>query len=314
MEFGRRFGLVFAQVGLRYEHLTNDYYNFGERENEVCRDYGDWFPTAVISAPVGKVQLSLSYRRDIQRPAYSSLTSSTVYFNRFTYQSGNPYLKPTYTHSLVFNAAYKWMNLMVNYARIKDSETMSTEPFPGSEDPLISLVRPINSKEDYNQLNIMTSLSPVLGRWHPTWRAFTLIQNYKTPCADGSTLTLNHPMLQLSWMNVIELPRDFRLSLDADWVTKGDYNNFRLTKSRFYTEIGVQKDLNLHSMGSLTVDLRCYDLFNTNKTSATIFGLRELTTSNPARRTFVLDLTWRFNKASSKYRGTGAGEKQKARM
>ena len=313
-EYGRRFGLVFAQVGLRYEHLTNDYFNFGEREDEVCRDYGDWFPTVVVSAPVGKVQLSLSYRRDIQRPAYSSLTSSTVYINRFTYQSGNPYLKPTYTHSLVFNAAYKWMNLMVNYARIKDSETMSTEPFPGSEDPLVSLVRPINSKEDYNQLNIMASLSPVFGCWHPTWRAFSIFQNYKTPCADGSTLTLNHPLLQLSWMNVIELPHDFRVNLDADWVTKGDYNNFRLTKSRFYTEIGVQKDLNLHNMGSLTVDLRCVDIFNTNKTSATIFGLRELTTSNPARRTFMIDLTWRFNKASSKYRGTGAGEKQKARM
>ena len=56
------------------------------------------------------------------------------------------------------------------------------------------------------------------------------------------------------------------------------------------------------------------DLFNTSKPVATIFGPRELTTSNPARRTFMLDLTWRFNKASSKYRGTGAGEKQKARM
>jgi hypothetical protein len=314
VEFGRRFGLVFAQVGLRYEHLTNDYFNFGEREDDMCRDYGDWFPTAVISAPVGKVQLSLSYRRDIQRPAYSYLTSSTVYINRFTYQSGNPYLKPTYTHSLVMNAAYKWMNLMVNYARIKDSETMSTEPFPGSEDPMVSLVRPINSKEDYNQLNIVTSLSPVFGCWHPTWRAYGTFQNYKTPCADGSTLTLNRPMFLLSWLNDIELPKDFRLSLNVEWVSKGDYNNFRLTKTRFYSGIGVQKDLNLRSLGSLTVDLRCMDIFNTNKTSAIIFGLRELSTSNPARRTFVLDLTWKFNKASSKYRGTGAGEKQKARM
>ena len=65
VEFGRRFGLVYTQVGLRYEHLKNDYYNFNEREDEVCRDYGDWFPTFVVSAPVGKVQLSLSYRRDI---------------------------------------------------------------------------------------------------------------------------------------------------------------------------------------------------------------------------------------------------------
>ena len=121
-------------------------------------------------------------------------------------------------------------------------------------------------------------------------------------------------MFLLSWLNDIELPKDFRLSLNVEWVSKGDYNNFRLTKTRFYSGIGVQKDLNLRSLGSLTVDLRCMDIFNTNKTSAIIFGLRELSTSNPARRTFVLDLTWKFNKASSKYRGTGAGEKQKARM
>ncbi len=107
LEYGRSFGKVYAQVGLRYEHLTNDYFNFGKKEDEVCRDYGDWFPTAVISAPVGKAQLSLSYRRDIERPNYANLTSSTVYVNRYTYQSGNPYLLPTYTHSLVLNAAYK---------------------------------------------------------------------------------------------------------------------------------------------------------------------------------------------------------------
>ena len=40
----------------------------------------------------------------------------------------------------------------------------------------------------------------------------------------------------------------------------------------------------------------------------------EKTTYNPARRTFMLDLTWKFNEARSKYRGSGAGEKQKARM
>jgi hypothetical protein len=35
---------------------------------------------------------------------------------------------------------------------------------------------------------------------------------------------------------------------------------------------------------------------------------------NPSRRTFTLDLSWKFNEAHSKYRGSGAGEKQKARM
>ena len=321
-EYGRQFGKVFAQVGLRYEHLTNDYFNFGKKEDEVCRNYGDWFPTAVISAPVGKVQLSLSYRRDIERPNYANLTSSTVYINRYTYQSGNPYLKPTYTHSLVLNGAYKWMNLTLNYARIKDAETMSTEPYPGSADPFVSLVRPINSQEDYARLTVVASARPTFNfqlssfncSWHPTWSVVAMFQNYKTPTATGEVITLSQPWFNGSWRNTIELPHDFRLSADVEWATKGEYNNFHLTKSRIFGSFGVQKDFHLRRLGSLTADLRCIDIFNTNKTDAIIYGYRDLTVHNPARRTFTLDLTWKFNEAHSKYRGSGAGEKQKARM
>jgi len=339
LEYGRSFGKVYAQVGLRYEHLTNDYFNFGKKEDEVCRDYGDWFPTAVISAPVGKAQLSLSYRRDIERPNYANLTSSTVYVNRYTYQSGNPYLLPTYTHSLVLNAAYKWANLMLNYGRVKDALTMSTEPFPGSEDPLVSLVRPINSWEDYNKFSIQLSARPTIGCWHPMWSFITQLQDFKapsvrgendarissperdvarpsvkSPTADDSTITLNHPWFILGWQNDIELPHGFRLNASLQWYSKGDYNNFRMTSTRLFTNVGLQRDFNLKRMGTLTFDLRCSDIFHTNKTDAIVFGYRELTTHNPARRTFVLDLTWKFNEARSKYRGSGAGEKQKARM
>ena len=76
----------------------------------------------------------------------------------------------------------------------------------------------------------------------------------------------------------------------------------------------MQRDFNLRHLGQLTLDVRCVDLFNTNKTDATIYGIRELTVHNPARLTFLINLTWKFNEARSKYRGSGAGEKQKARM
>ena len=342
VEYGRQFGKVFAQAGLRYEHLTNDYYSptpnpslGGEgsiysQDGDAAKSLstplppeggagGEAFPTATLSVPIGKMQLSLSYRRDIQRPAYSSLTSSTIYVNRYTYQSGNPYLLPTYTHSLVFNAAYKWTNLTVNYGRLKDSETMSTEPFPGSTNPLISLVRPINSEEGYNQLSLSLSARPTIGKWHPMWYAFTVFQNYKSRRAGEASITLNDPYVTLIWNNDIELPHSFRLTANAQWATKGDYNNFSITAQRFNLTLGVQRDFRLRgfgipNLGTLTADLRCVDVLNTNKTEAVIYGVRELTTSNPARRTFMLDLTWKFNEARSKYRGCGAGEKQKARM
>ena len=342
VEYGRQFGKVFAQAGLRYEHLTNDYYSLtpgpspsgegseytqgGNAAGEVTTPLAHWrggrgeaFPTATLSVPIRKMQLSLSYRRDIQRPAYSSLTSSTIYVNRYTYQSGNPYLLPTYTHSLVLNAAYKWANLTVNYGRLKNSETMSTEPFPGSTDPLISLVRPINSEEDYDQLSLSLSARPTIGKWHPMWYAFTVFQNYKSRRAGEASITLNDPYVTLIWNNDIELPHSFRLIANAQWATKGDYNNFSITAQRFNLTLGVQRDFRLRgfgipNLGTLTADLRCVDVLNTNKTEAVIYSIRELTTSNPARRTFMLDLTWKFNEARSKYRGSGAGEKQKARM
>ena len=343
VEYGRPFGKVYVQAGLRYEHLKNDYYNFGVRQDEVCRrsalplgsskNYGDWFPTASVSVPIGKVQLSLSYRQDIQRPNYSNLTSSAIYINRYTYQSGNPYLLPTYTHSLVLNAGYKWLGLNVDFSRIKDNVTMSTEPYPGSDDPLVSLVHPINSKEDYNQLGIYAYARPTINfqlstfncSWHPAWSVYASFQNYKSPCAErlrvgeqssgiGTVKTLDRPYFNFSWQNDIELPKGWRLSANFTGCPKGQMNNFSVERAQFKADFGVQRDISLHRAGQLTVDVRCYDLFNTNKTEAIIYGYRDLTVKNPARRTFTMNLVWKFNEARSKYRGSGAGEKQKARM
>ena len=314
VEYGRQFGKLYAQAGLRYEHLTNDYFNFGMREDEVCRNYDDWFPTATLSMPVGKMQLSLSYRKDIERPSYSYLTSSTVYINRYTYQSGNPYLRPTYTHNLSLNAAYKWAGMVVTYSRTKDNVTMATEPFPGADDPMVSLVRYINGSDSYNKLSLNPYARPTIGCWHPTWFIYAQFQNYKSLCADGSVITLSRPYVNLGWDNTVELPHGWRLSAGMRLTSKGDIDNTRLNRTVFRSDFGVQCDFNLRRLGTLTADLRCYDIFNTNKNGGTIYGIREITAYNPARRTFSLDLTWKFNEARSKYRGSGAGDKQKARM
>ena len=233
------------------------------------------------------MQLSLSYRRDIERPPYANLTSSTVYINRYTYQSGNPYLLPTYTHSLVLNVAYQWANLTLNYGRIKNALTMSTELYPGSADPLISLVRPINSEDDYDRLSIIAAARPNVQfsmfnaqcQWHPTWTVVAMLQNYKSPTATGEVVTLSQPWFNGSWRNTIELPHALRLDVNFDWATKGEYNNYRITKPRFVGSFGIQKDISLRRLGELTADLRCIDLFNTNKAEATIYGMRELSTT-----------------------------------
>ena len=280
----------------------------------MSRSYGDWFPTAVVAMPIGKWQLSLSYRKDIKRPAYDQLTSSTLYINKYNYQTGNPYLKPTYTHNVVLNAAYKAFSVMIDYARTKDVVTLLTEPYPGSEDPLLSILHPKNCSDGYDKLVVMPSYKPTIGKWHPMWSAGLVMQNYKTLTANGTEKTMNHPFVQVQWNNDIELPKGFRVNAFMQYISKGDYDNFRMSTDAFNVSVGVQRDFHLKALGTLTADIRCNDIFNTNKTGTTVYGIRELTIENRARRVFSLDLTWKFNEARSKYKGTGAGKSQKARM
>lgn len=161
---------------------------------------------------------------------------------------------------------------------------------------------------------INPSYRPTIGKWHPLWSVGFIAQNYKTPTATEEEITLNHPFWQFVWNNDIELPAHFCINASAHLTAKGDYNNFRMTENNFNVAMGILRDFNLKALGSLTADLRCYDMLNTGKTGVTIFGPRELTNYNPGRRFISLDVTWKFNEARSKYRGTGAGKEQKARL
>ena len=315
IEYGRSFGSLFAQAGLRYEYLSNDYYNFGKLDDEVSQSYGDWFPTLTLSYRTNSnVQLSLSYRKDIDRPNYDNLSSSIIYINKYSYQSGNPYLKPIYTDNIVLNAAYKWMNASVTYQRIKNDIVLQTKPFPGSTDPMVSLIRPENSTDPYNRLMFVLSGSPQIGIWHPMWQASLVLQNYKSLTLDGTMKTLNHPYVWAGWNNDFVLPHDWRINANVNLISKGDYMTYRMIENTWNTTLGIQKDVTTRSLGKFTFDFRCFDPFNIQKSANIIYGIRQIEGHNKAMRTFTLDITWRFNEAQKKYRGTGAGESQKKRI
>ncbi|MCF0218268.1 MAG: TonB-dependent receptor [Muribaculaceae bacterium] len=315
VEYGRAFGNFNVMAGVRYEHLKNDYFNFGVRQDEVCRSYGDWFPTATVAYRFDQgPQLSLSYRKDIQRPHYSDLSSSVVYLNKYTYQSGNPYLKPVYTHNLTLNAAYDWMNLMLMYKNVRNQIVSQSMPYPESPDPMITLFKPINSPDPYSSFIISFSARPVFGIWHPNWQVLAMFQNYKTMSIDKTMITLNKPLLNITWDNDFVLPHDWRINAFIAFCTKGDINTSSILSPMWDNTIGIQKDFKTQSLGSFTLDLRCRDPFNVFKSHTLTYGTRHCEVQKKAMRTFSLNVTWRFNEASKKYKGQGSGKDQLNRM
>lgn len=120
-EYGFRISRLQVRAGVRYEHLASDYFEEDKRIDEQSRTYDNVFPSVSLSLPVGKVQLQLSYTGSIYRPSYWMLRSNTTYINRYTYEGGNPFLRPSVINRLSFNASYKWLYFNTRYIYGRDA-------------------------------------------------------------------------------------------------------------------------------------------------------------------------------------------------
>lgn len=137
-EYDFRISRLQVRAGVRYEHLASDYFEEDKRIDEQSRTYDNVFPSVSLSLPVGKVQLQLSYAGSIYRPSYWMLRSNTTYINRYTYESGNPLLKPSVINRLSFNASYKWLYFNTRYIHGRDAILQLSQTY-SDDDPTASL-------------------------------------------------------------------------------------------------------------------------------------------------------------------------------
>lgn len=302
-------------AGLRYEFLDSRYYEGGVKMGDESRTYSDLFPSLMLMYPLKNVRARLSYSRNINRPAFSQLSGNVKYINRYTYESGNPYLKPSYRDNLSLALNYKWLTGMIDYARVHDYIITSYSSY--KDDPTIALLRKDNAR-GYDNLSLMVSVAPTFGKYHPQLMVATQMQNLEvqyrgeTKKTKVSTIRLNSPMTIVRFNNAINLPFDSWLNADFSWRSAGDTENIHLAPS-------WQFDISLYKAfwnDRLTVKLACTDLFGSIRQKATIYSdIREIYLDKRLdTRNLELTVRYNFNPAKSKYRGQGAGNDVKSRF
>ena len=158
--------LPFGQLrlGLRNENVTSDYYDNGKRIDEQSRTYHHFFPSVGLMARAGKVQLMLNYGMKIMRPYYFMLSGNTTYANRFTWNRGNPMLRPSVVNSLSVMAMWRWMSVMLDYKRTNDIIVNVGEAVPGSEETTIITRANVDHADAFRA---MVSLNPQFGIYQP---------------------------------------------------------------------------------------------------------------------------------------------------
>jgi hypothetical protein len=295
-------------AGLRYEYLDSRYYESGVKMGDESRTYSDLFPSLMLMYPLKNVRARLSYSRNINRPAFSQLSGNVKYINRYTYESGNPYLKPSYRDNLSLALNYKWLTGMIDYARVHDYIITSYSSY--KDDLTIALLRKDNAR-GYDNLSLMVSAAPTFGKYHPQLMLATQMQNLEVQYR-GETKKMNSPMAIVRFNNAINLPFDSWLNADFSWRSAGDTENIHLAQS-------WQFDISLYKAfwnDRLTIKLACTDLFGSIRQKATIYSdIREIYLDKRLdTRNLELTVRYNFNPAKSKYRGQGAGNDVKNRF
>lgn len=307
LAYSRDFGNVSMEAGLRYEYIDFNYYEYGKYVPGQSKSYGNWFPSISLSMPVGKVQMQLSYATDIDRPSYNYLRSGIQYDNRYTYETGNPFLVSEISKNLNYELAYKWLTFDMTYSHT--SHTMMSNVETYKDNPAIGLLKPVNGKA-YNHVEASVNLQPSFGIWHPSFTASVVKQWLDMDAHDGKIS--NKPMAVFRFNNTFNTKLAM-LTWMMSYTTKGYGRNIYSYKPRFCTNVSVYKAF---LKDRLSFQLFIYDLFGTDDIhmSAHYGKMKEMIVDIQSTTKVSLTIRYKFNTTRSKYKGTGAGKSQKNRM
>ena len=307
-EYARPLPFGQMKVGLRNENVTTNYYNQGVRIAEQSRSYHHLFPSVGFMAAVGPVQLIANYAAKIRRPYYHELSSSVTYANRFTWQSGNPMLKPSIRHEASLMAMYRWVTLMLNYKHTDDHIVNVGREVPGSES-ITWLYRENVDNED--AVMLMVTLSPRFGLYQPSLTMGMMKEWIKIPSPAG-IISPERPIWIAQFNNNFRLTPTLTASADFSFTSKGDQENISLTKARYRLDLSVTKSF----LGDhLSVMVKGHNLLNSQDQVRLNYGARTLwQNSRNDSREVEFTVRYKFNAAQSKYKGTGAGASEKERL
>ena len=306
-DYTRKFGQLRVLAGIRYENTDFNYYEEGKRNPEQSKRYGNLLPSLSLSLPVGKTQMQLSYGATIKRPSYYDMRSGIGYDNRYTYESGNPFLVSEISRNINYMVSYKWLMAEGIYTHVSDPIVMLTQSY--KDNPNIALIQNVNWKP-YNRIGASLSASPKFGIWHPSLSFHFFKQWFDMETHGGHGL--DNPKITVRFDNTIDT-KFCTISLLLTAQTKGDDETSYMYRNYFSSNLSIYKSF---LKGKMVVFFYANDLLGTGNMHSKMYSgsMREIIHHDYSISEYSLTIRYRFNVAKKKYKGTGAGQIQKSRM
>jgi iron complex outermembrane receptor protein len=305
VNLSQEFNKTSVQLGLRAEQ-TKSTGDLVTNKDVVKRSYLNFFPTVFINQKLGeKNELGLSYSRRIDRPNYESLNPFVYYLDQYTYNQGNPFLKPQYTNAFELNYTYnKTINVSLGYSHISD---VITEIILTDTAKKATYQTDLNfASQDSYTLNINSPFT--ITKWWDGNVNFTAYYNgFKQKDFLGADLSNGQAAYQLKLTQNFMFA-GFKSEVLFNYQSKQTYGIYHL-KERYSIDIGISRSF---ANKKLNIKAAVSDVFYTrrnnldSKYQSVDLQIRQRNDSRVGRVT----VTYNFgnSKIKQRERKTGADE------
>ncbi|MFT3981232.1 MAG: TonB-dependent receptor [Ferruginibacter sp.] len=248
INFSKQYKKWGVQTGFRVENTNYEGLQYGNptrQDSSFKKSYTSAFPTVYLSYEMDKKNsFGLSYGRRINRPDYGSLNPFINFIDPYTYEVGNPFLKPMFSNTAELSHSFKnILNSSFSYTYTKD---LFGEGF--SREDTAVVVRNTNFGKSQNY-NLSVGAQIPVTKW---WKANLNTQaNYSDleGTLNGNDINIEFTSYSASLNNQFTFKKGWSAELSGFYRSKGSEGQI-IIRQVMQLNAGVQKQV-LKNKGTL---------------------------------------------------------------
>jgi hypothetical protein len=294
--YSREFGKFVADMSVRYENVDFLYFKNGQKEEESSKIYHYFFPSASLAYQNDNMQMQLSYRNSTYRPSYYDLRTEVQYDNPYSYEAGNPYLKPTIMNTLQYMFVWKDLQTQIAYNIYRNKIVFY--PVLLSESVICYQK---NNLENSQNFTFSAAYAPTIKWWKPSLE-FSVMKDFLQ--YGEPPLNFDKPLAIIALNNNFQFPKGLNVTVNFSYQSKG-HADMMYAYDWFSADILLSKSF---INNKLRVNIGANDIFGTANQKILLVGnnIGSSIWKNQNTRNIYLSITYNFNSTRSKYAGEQA--------
>lgn len=312
-----------AQLGLRLEHtnangksngfkyvLASD--SFVPFDTTFKNNYAQLFPTAYLQYKASeKNSFVLNYGRRITRPNYESLNPFIEFIDRYTFQQGNPNLKPQFSHNIELSHTYKgFLTTTLNYST---TNNIIQQVIEQNSERSETFVRQANIASQ-KQFGIAVSAGMPINKWWTSNLYVNVFNNNFRGVVGVDAIDVTATTLTLNGSQQFKLGKTSSAEINGWFRTTGIEGVIKIQPVGMFS-IGFSQQV-MKGKGTLRLNLR--DVLSTQHfKGSSKYGTVDATFQNyNDSRAVSIGFTYRFSKGkvSNQRRRASASAEEQSRV